>query len=67
VNTLFLVPNEIDDLRGTEPDGARVGFDELLGRYGFSLAHGGLKYRGARSSYDDSFLFQDAHMLFVRR
>ena len=67
VDMLFLVPNEIGDLRSTEPNGRRVGFDELLGKYGFALVHEGLKYRGEPSSFDDSFVFQDEHLLFARR
>jgi SAM-dependent methyltransferase len=65
VNTLFLVPNKMV-LRSTEPDAANLPFHGLLGRYGFSLVHTALKYRGRRSSNDDSFVFQDEHMLFVR-
>lgn len=66
VRALFIVPNEIGHLRSTEVDGRRHDFSSLLRRYGFSLAHQALKYDAAASSSDDSVLYQDAHMLFLR-
>jgi putative sugar O-methyltransferase len=66
VRVLFLVPNEIDDLRSAERDGSRIDFAPLLASHGFSLADEALKYRASRSSFDDSVVFQDQHMLFVR-
>ena len=66
VPLLFLVPNEIGDIRSTEVDGTRLDFGPLLRKFGFSLVHEGLKYRAARSSADQRVVFQDAHMLFAR-
>lgn len=66
VRLLFLVPNDIGDLRSREADGRRLDYRILLAKLGFSLVHEELKYRAAQSGEDERVVFQDAYMLFAR-
>lgn len=66
VRFLFVVPNEVDDLRSTEPNGSRLSFEPLLSKYGFSLERAQTKYGHASNCSNRPFLYQDMHMIFVR-
>jgi hypothetical protein len=65
IRFLFIVPDEIDDLRSTEIDGTRLDFRPLLNRFGYRPEAMRLKYRDRRFG-DTEWLFQDSHHLFVR-
>jgi SAM-dependent methyltransferase len=66
VPLLFLVVNEIGEIRSKEADGSRLDVRPLLADLGFSLIHQAWKYPAASSSADERFVFQTAHMLFAR-
>lgn len=65
VRFLFLVPNSLTELISFEVTGVREDFGPLLRRYGFRREAARLKYRG-REREHDAWLFQDAHLLYVR-
>ncbi|MEA2003120.1 MAG: hypothetical protein U9N84_14695 [Actinomycetota bacterium] len=67
VDWLFLVPNEPDRLRSTEPDGTRSQFADAIDDAGYHLAATGWKYEfGEKDAYSTNLVYQDQYLLYRR-